>query len=146
MIGFIVTSHDQFCIGIKSASEMIGCLNDNCEFISLTNDNMGCFKKEFEEKLTEMHKKYADVIVFTDILCATPYNTASQVIHEHGYKDLVISGVNMNMFMEATLSSSFIENIDELAEIAVKSGKNGITLLDVNGEKPELKEEAEEEL
>ena len=144
MTGFIVTTHGDLCFGIKSASEMIGCTNQNTEFFSLSNDGMETFEKDLGEVFARMHGKFERLIVFTDLFGATPYNTARRIIHDRGYNDVIVTGINLGSYMETELSSTFIEDTDELAQKALEAGQNGVMLItpeDNPGETAEIGED-----
>lgn len=130
MIGFVVTSHSNFCLGLKAAAEMIGCKGENVAFVPLLNEGIDIFEETLRHTIKNMHEKYDALIVMCDLFYATPYNKAINIINECNYNDIVISGVNLNMYLETVLKSQIETNLQVLADTAVQSGMQGIMRID----------------
>ncbi|MDN6140390.1 MAG: PTS sugar transporter subunit IIA [Tetragenococcus koreensis] len=137
-MNIIVTSHGDLCLGLIDSLEMLAGEQEKVIAISLKKNDTGQFKEEFrllvEEKLSE------PTLILCDILGGTPYNESHQLFLEHPDYLRVVSGVNLAMLIECTLSVASMTSLQELSEVAINSGKQSIeeVLLETNIEEDEI--------
>lgn len=64
---------------------------------------------------------------FTDILGGSPFKVAVQIsMSSENQKIVVIGGTNLGMLIEISMATSYIHNIDELADKALDIGKMNV--------------------
>lgn len=122
MIGFVLTGHGEFCLGLGSALEMIGGVQKQFEKVVFLAENP---LEQLEADLREAVAKVDSgdgVIVFTDIKGGTPFNKAVSLAL--GYDKVhVIAGTNLPMLLEGSFMRSGVEDlkifVDQLVEIGL---------------------------
>lgn len=63
----------------------------------------------------------------TDLLGGTPFNVSSALSVEYTDKKIkVLSGLNLSMLMEAVLSRTMFEHVDDLVDKVITSSREGI--------------------
>lgn len=122
MIGIIVTGHGNFATGITTSVNLIAGKQSNYESVDfLTHYSI----VDLENELTKAFDNLNDcdgVIVMSDLGGGSPFKSSATL--GRNYKDVrVIGGANLPMVLETLLARSLENDIDELAEIAVKAGK-----------------------
>ena len=122
MIGIIVTGHGNFATGITTSVNLIAGKQSNYESVDfLTHYSI----VDLENELTKACDNLNDcdgVIVMSDLGGGSPFKSSATL--GRNYKDVrVIGGANLPMVLETLLARSLENDIDELAEIAVKAGK-----------------------
>ncbi|KPG73862.1 PTS sugar transporter subunit IIA [Enterococcus sp. RIT-PI-f] len=132
MIGIVLATHGQLSTGFKDAAEVI---MGSVENIAVVNLNQGEDIQVLGEKIHEaIHEtdQGAGVIVFADLLSASPYNqsvlTISQLKEPLQEMTYVIGGVNLPMLLEA-INHQFLSTPIELAvESVLKQGESSMAL------------------
>lgn len=122
MIGIIVTGHGNFATGITTSVNLIAGKQSNYESVDfLTHYSI----VDLENELTKAFDNLNDcdgVIVMSDLGGGSPFKSSATL--GRNYKEVrVIGGANLPMVLETLLARSLENDIDELAEIAVKAGK-----------------------
>ena len=122
MIGIIVAGHGNFATGITTSVNLIAGKQSNYESVDfLTHYSI----VDLENELTKAFDNLNDcdgVIVMSDLGGGSPFKSSATL--GRNYKDVrVIGGANLPMVLETLLARSLENDIDELAEIAVKAGK-----------------------
>ena len=92
-----------------------------------------CLPKYSTEDLTrEITKALEDlkdcegVIIFTDLMGGTPFNVSAQL--GHGKENIrIVAGTNLPMLVEIVMSRKFMDNLDELVESVLETGKEQVT-------------------
>lgn len=138
MIGILVTSHGNFCIGIINALEMISGKNDSIHCVNLDDNGIGDYSKRLNGKLDQLVKKYNNVIIFTDIVGGTPYNLCYQYILEKNSSIKLIAGMNLPMLIEASLGLTYTDDINDLVKLAISSGTSSISELVIEDDDNDL--------
>ena len=89
--------------------------------------------EKFCELVTQKIESLGDqILIFTDLLGASPYNASAQAIREHPNKSVVcITGINLPMLLEAILKREDMD-LEALVDYLMDVGKNGITKLSLN--------------
>ena len=134
MIGIIVTGHGNFATGITTSVNLIAGKQSNYESVDfLTHYSI----VDLENELTKAFDNLNDcdgVIVMSDLGGGSPFKSSATL--GRNYKDVrVIGGANLPMVLETLLARSLENDIDELAEIAVKAGKAQVVSFKVEKKK-----------
>ncbi|MDT2485070.1 PTS sugar transporter subunit IIA [Enterococcus avium] len=134
MIGICVVTHGNFAEGIKNSLEMITGQVENLEILSLYE---GQVMEKFQDQAFEVIKRLDQgegVLVFTDMLGATPFNTVAHIrnkLIEEKIKCGVITGLNLPMLIESTIMRGSL-NLADLLISMENTGKDSISTLDVS--------------
>ncbi|WP_162985861.1 mannose/fructose/sorbose PTS transporter subunit IIA [Virgibacillus sp. Bac330] len=133
----IVCTHGNAAMEMLKTAEMIMGKQEN---ILPTNFVPG-------ENTADLIKKYHllceqldctnGVLIMVDLLGGSPFNAASQIALQNRHIE-VITGVNIPMLLE-TLITRNSKTLQQLLEISIAAGKNGISKLNKNNiEKDDL--------
>ncbi|VYT94136.1 PTS mannose transporter subunit IIAB [Clostridium tertium] len=126
MIGILLVTHGDFAEGIKNSTELIvGKLEKFTTLGLYHGDSIDDFNKKVLDCIIELDGGDG-VLVFSDLYCATPFNSTvvnNAELKGHDYKS--ISGVNLPMLIEA-LTCRDNMNLEDLSEYVMDIGKNGI--------------------
>lgn len=120
---------------VQSAKMIVGELADIAVVSMGSEDGLA----GTQEKLHKLLVQYGDVptIVIADLKGGTPCNVAMMALGN--YPQLrVISGLNLAMLIEASMSS--IENLDELTAYLQTVGQQAVSVVEL----PEMDEELDE--
>ncbi len=127
MIGIIVTGHGNFASGLTSSVKLIAGMPENYEAVDFVQEHSVA---DLEANLVEAIDKLKDcedgILIFTDLVGGSPFKTAVELSLKREEKIAVLSGTNLGMLMEISLSRSFIEDVDQLAQNAVNIGKEQV--------------------
>ena len=122
MINIIVTGHGKFAEGLLAASEVILGKQENVSEIEFLSEDSS---EDLQVKLEKEVKKYGDNILFiTDLVGGTPFNL-SVIQAQQLNNSRVIGGSSLPMLMEIIINRN-TENIDELVEQGLNTGKNAM--------------------
>lgn len=131
MYHFVITGHSQFSVGLYEAVEMIAGELDNLEAIPfLAGESATTYENKIKKVYEENNNK--KLVFFTDLLGGTPYKTSVEQKIALNSDSEIISGSNLALILEAVTLSEFIEDSKQLCEMAVNSGKDNITLFELN--------------
>lgn len=126
---YVITGHGQFAPGLLSAFEMIGGANSSVVAVPFVSENASEFAAKLEQAITDAEKDSdSGVVVFTDLMGGTPFNTAMVCALKHADVE-VVAGTNLPMLLECILASDSTDNAQSIAAKAVESGSAGV----VNG-------------
>ena len=128
MIGILVASHGRFAEGIADAVHLIMGNQEQFDFVGLYEGaDFEQFKATISTKITELNQGQG-VLVFTDLFAASPYNASAAVAF--GLKESmnirIISGMNLSMLLEVLVARQANDQLDELYQIIMQTGKEGI--------------------
>ena len=118
MVGFVLTGHGDFSVGLDSSVKMIAGSQEEFDVVPFHEDEAG----EFPQKLAERND---GVIVFCDLMGGTPFNQAmmnTQLVP--GVE--VIAGTNLPMLLEVLTTRTPESTTQELIDCAVEAGKQGV--------------------
>ena len=81
--------------------------------------------REITKALDEL-KECEGVIIFTDLMGGTPFNVSAQI--GHGKDNIrIVAGTNLPMLVEIVMSRKFMDNLDELVDSVLETGKEQVT-------------------
>ncbi|QAT39146.1 PTS sugar transporter subunit IIA [Clostridium sp. JN-9] len=126
MIGVLIATHGDFGKEILKSSELILGKQDHTLTLSL---NYGDSIEKFGEQIVNAIQSLENgsgVLVFTDLLGASPYNaTALNSNKVNNARFRCICGVNLPMVLEAlTMRNNY--DLDKLTEQCMEAGMSGI--------------------
>lgn len=125
MIGIVIASHGEFCVGLKGTTEMFTGEIENCEVAPL---RPGVSAEEYDGILEAAIDKVDDgsgVIVLTDLKGGTPYNRSAGMVFK-GKNIKVATGMNLPMLMSIVFDDRSNGKIDEIFDNALNEAGNGI--------------------
>ena len=125
MTGIIITGHGYFAQGIMSAARLIA---GDAEMISEVNFPEGMDINELRENMETAIRDMStsQILILTDIMGGSPFNTASQLLTEISEKELnIITGTNLAAVLQAIFSRESIP-YEQLAAEIIQAGKEGL--------------------
>ncbi|MDO4978363.1 MAG: PTS sugar transporter subunit IIA [Eubacteriales bacterium] len=134
MVGFILASHSEFSVGLKKAAEMVFGEQENMEAVSLLPKESA---DDLREKLLEAISHMEDqnnIVIFTDLYGATPFNQAKKVLEGHEDKWAVVAGMNLPMMITAIVNRMGPSTAKEVAHSVLKDSKNSIRIYPAEAE------------
>lgn len=131
----ILTGHGEFAVGLADGLFLIAGEQEGFECILFRPEQP---IEEYREQLRlAMHQSSGEeIIVFTDLLGGTPFQTASALSLDCGKNVRVVSGTNLGMLLEATILRLSSADLDEIVDKALEAGKMHMTTF-----KNEIKED-----
>ena len=126
MIGLLVTGHANFGTGITSSVNLIAGEQEAYQYVDFlpsysTEDLAG----ELTKAMNEL-KDSEGIIIFTDLMGGTPFNVSAQI--GHGKDNIrIVAGTNLPMLVEIVMSRKFMDNLDELVDSVLETGKEQVT-------------------
>ncbi len=126
MIGILILTHGNFAEGILQSVELIIGKQDNRQAIGLyPGESIESFNEKVWNSAKQLSEK-GDVLIFTDLFGASPYNAVALNRNKfEGIELRCITGVNLPMLIEA-FSNRKNSVIDDVVEKCMKTGKDGI--------------------
>ena len=126
MIGLLVTGHAIFGTGITSSVNLIAGEQEAYKAVDfLPTYSTEDLTREITKALDEL-KDCEGVIIFTDLMGGTPFNVSAQI--GHGKENIrIVAGTNLPMLVEIVMSRKFMDNLDELVDSVLETGKEQVT-------------------
>ncbi|MGG5329568.1 PTS sugar transporter subunit IIA [Enterococcus sp. AZ163] len=130
MIGVLIVSHSNLSKGLRDSVEMIMGENDKFDVLGFYEDeSFETLKEDFYQKVVDLDSGEG-VLVFVDLLGATPYNVAAMCFKElqsENHNIRVVSGVNLAMVIESLGARSQSDcTLDFIYQNAIDSGVENI--------------------
>ncbi len=126
MIGIIISGHGSLASGFTDALKLTtGKPEKYISIDFLQEDTADDIEFKIRDAVKELSAVCKDgVLIFTDIVNATPYNEAVEIANKTTEIPVrVISGTSLGMIMEANMARGYLTDIDALADIVVEGGK-----------------------
>ena len=124
MIGLLVTGHANFGTGI-TVNLIAGEQEEYKAVDFLPTYSTEDLTREITKALEDL-KDCEGVIIFTDLMGGTPFNVSAQL--GHGKENIrIVAGTNLPMLVEIVMSRKFMDNLDELVESVLETGKEQVT-------------------
>lgn len=118
MIGILIVSHGKLAQAFKSSAEIIFGQAGNIDYLGLyPEDDINNFNEKIKEKIINLDKGDG-VIVFTDLISASPYTQSQIAISklENNEKISLIGNLNFQMLIQAINGQVLEENIDQVVK------------------------------
>lgn len=131
MVGIIVVGHGEFSRGFESAIELIAGKQENYVSLDFPQDkNPDQLGEEIRQEVLNFTNEGLDVLIFTDLLGATPFKYSAEISVE--FENVkVLAGTNLAMLLEAALMRAAVDNFDEFANNLVTTGSNQVGIFDL---------------
>ncbi|HIB3154224.1 TPA: PTS sugar transporter subunit IIA [Enterococcus faecium] len=145
MLEIMIVTHGKLSEGLKDAAEVIVGTSSHIETVCLeSGEDIQTFGEKVKEKLT-MINTAEPVLVFVDLISASPYNQAllavNELTEEKKAAAYVIGGMNLPMLLEAINHQMLRTPIEEAVEQIVKQGKDNLTVWHASAEEKNLDED-----
>lgn len=118
MIGILIVSHGKLAQAFKSSAEIIFGQTENIDYLGLyPEDDINNFNEKIKEKIINLDKGDG-VIVFTDLISASPYTQSQIAISklENNEKISLIGNLNFQMLIQAINGQVLEENIGQVVK------------------------------
>lgn len=130
MLGIVLATHGALSSGFKDSAEVIMGATNNIETVSLCQgDNVQELGAKIKAKINEVNQEDG-VIVFVDLMNASPYNQSLMAIStlEDETQEIVhvIGGVNFPMLLEAINHQLLGTPIDEAVVAITQQGMESV--------------------
>ncbi len=124
MIGILVAGHGSSARHLIGAVEMIAGLQENLQPIDLLPDQgLEDVTQTLHQACQNLLQQTSGVLALVDLQGGTPANAVCMLVTT--YPISIVSGVNLPMLLEV-LHCRQEKTLEELADIAVRSGKEAI--------------------
>lgn len=125
MIGLIVTGHANFGSGLTTSLELICGKPTQYKYVDFLSEYS---VEDLESELKKAIVSLSDcegILICSDLIGGSPFK--SSVILSTGHENIrVVAGTNLGMLVEVNMSRQFVENIDDLANQAVDTGRASV--------------------
>lgn len=129
-INVLILTHGKFALGLKDSANMIIGEQENFDFLTFENDmSLDHLYNLAKNKINSFNNENSTILLI-DIFGGTPSNVSVMLLGE-GLDIYPVSGVNLPMILEILTSRESV-NVEELIEIGIEAGINGIN--DINKE------------
>lgn len=127
MIGILVCGHGKFASGIYDAVNLLAGRPQQFEYVDfLQEDSVDDLEEKLKKSLDNL-KNSDGIIIFTDLIGGATYKCALNLAKKYDdNKVIVISGTNLAMLIETTMSRVLVKDVDDLSEMAINIGKDQI--------------------
>ncbi len=128
MIGIIVTGHANFATGITSSLNLIaGNPNGYYAVDFLEGQSAEDLSNNIENAINTLKEGgYENILIFTDLVGGSPFKTAVEIKMKREENIEVLSGTNLGMVIECTLTKDFAEDFNAFIEQALNTGKSQV--------------------
>ncbi|RLK63489.1 PTS sugar transporter subunit IIA [Atopobacter sp. AH10] len=129
MFHIVIASHGSLSQGLKDAADVIIGNVDHISTISLNKgESIEAFGSQLKSLIEEKNSEDG-VLVFTDLLSASPYNQSVMAIYEMEQVDKVhiLTGVNMPMLLEAVNHQLLATSLEEAIPLIQEQGAANIS-------------------
>ena len=125
MIGLVVTGHANFGSGMTSSVNLIAGEQEANQYVDfLPTYSTEDLAAELNKALDAL-KDCEGVIIFTDLMGGTPFNTAAQLGRDRE-NVRILAGTNLPMLVEVVMSRKFMDDLDGLVDSLLQTGKEQV--------------------
>lgn len=123
MIGILLITHGEFAAGIKNCAELLLGSMDSVETVSLRlGEDIREFRERVENALVKLDKG-AGILVLTDVVGGSPYNTVASYMKQYHIE--CVTGLNLPMLVEAYTCRNEMK-LEDLVEDCMSEAVQGI--------------------
>lgn len=127
MVGLLVASHGEFCVGLKGSTEMIGGEIAQCEALPLRpGTDPEDYGKQLAQKIDELDTGDG-VLVLIDLRGGTPFNQSLMLSRDKNIQ--LVIGANLPMLLVLALGRNDETTLDDLAAMALDAGKESMDIV-----------------
>jgi PTS system N-acetylgalactosamine-specific IIA component len=125
MVGFVLTGHGDFAVGLESSVKMIAGSQEEFDIVPFHEDEAGEFPQKLAGAIAASAERNSGVVVFCDLMGGTPFNQA--MMNTQAVPGVeVVAGTNLPMLLEALTTRVPDSTTQELVDCAVEAGKEGV--------------------
>ncbi|MDA3979357.1 PTS mannose transporter subunit IIAB [Gallibacterium sp. AGMB14963] len=140
-IAIIIATHGVAAEQLLRTTEMLIGEQENVAFIEFVpGENAETIIGKYQVKLANELAHCDQVLFLVDTWGGSPFNAANRVADGKDNME-VVTGVNVPMLVETFMARDDDPSLEELAEIALETGRGGVRALKLE-QKPQAKEEA----
>ena len=126
MIGIIVCGHGGFASGMTSALKLIAGMPEKFEYVDFVQeDSTADLEMHLKKAIGNLKMCEEGILIFTDVYSGSPYKISVDLSSK--LKDMprviVLSGTNLGMLAETSMSRAMVKDLRTLADMAVAVGK-----------------------
>ena len=125
MVGCVLTGHGTFANGLADAFKMIAGEQEAFIPVSFIEAGAATYPETLAATISDLLDTADGVLVFCDLLGGTPFNQAMIIAQNYSNVE-VVTGANLPMLLETLGSRMANTSLDELVEIAVVAGSQGV--------------------
>lgn len=126
MIGLIISGHGKFASGLHTSLKLIVGEPSNIEYVDFEEaDSIEDLKKKYYTSLKNL-RDCDNVLALSDLPGGSPFKTLVEVKTEIDKPMEVISGTNLPMLLEISMTKDIVDDLYSLSESAIEVGKSGI--------------------
>ncbi|OBW94674.1 PTS mannose transporter subunit IIAB [Gallibacterium salpingitidis] len=139
-IAIIIATHGVAAEQLLRTTEMLIGEQENVAFIDFVpGENAETIIGKYQEKLANELANCDQVLFLVDTWGGSPFNAANRVADGKDNME-VVTGVNVPMLVETFMARDDDPSLEELAEIALETGRGGVRALKLE-QKPQAQEE-----
>lgn len=142
MVGFVLTGHGDFSVGLDSSVKMIAGSQEEFDVVPFHEDEAGEFPQKLADAIAASAERNDGVIVFCDLMGGTPFNQAmmnTQLVP--GVE--VIAGTNLPMIVTAVTMLDMEDDPRALADELTETGKDCIVRFELAEHTDDTDEESD---
>lgn len=131
MLGFVVATHGSLSDGLVDAAKLIVGEVENTVTVNLVlGDDIEALNAKIAAGITRVDQGDG-VIVFTDLLSASPYNQGviaiSNLPEEKRNETYLLTGVSLPMFIEAINQQMIGTKVEDAVDTILAAASEGVT-------------------
>lgn len=127
MVGILVIGHGKVASGLVSAAYLIAGRVKELYAIDFSEDvSIEEYKFHLEKHIDDLLTRCDSVLIFTDLPGGTPFQIASKFACNIVQ---IVTSVSVTMLLEIILARKYMDNILDLIDIAISTGKEHIQVL-----------------
>jgi PTS system N-acetylgalactosamine-specific IIA component len=127
MVGIIVTGHGNFATGLTSSVKLIAGMPDFYQTVDFVSEHsVNDLTANLNEAIDKLKDCKDGILIFTDLVGGSPFKISVEISMKREEKIVVISGTNLGMLIETSMSRNFMEDVDALAQMAINTGKEQV--------------------
>jgi PTS system N-acetylgalactosamine-specific IIA component len=115
MVGFVLTGHGDFSVGLASSVKMIAGPQEEFDVVPFHEDEAGEFPQKLADAIAASAERNDGVIVFCDLMGGTPFNQAMMKMQTAPGVE-VVAGTNLPMLLEVLTTRTPESTTQELVD------------------------------
>lgn len=120
----LVVSHGEMCLAMLGSAAMIAGSSESVFAVNLTESGIGDFTQRLQETISSFGTE--QILILSDIQGGTPYNESLKYALTEPDRIALVSGVNLPMLIEISLSLDSYQTAEEASKAAILAGISSI--------------------
>lgn len=126
MVGIILTGHGHFATGMESSVKLIAGQPEHFIAVDFPDgDGTDELNRHLSDAVEQL-KDCSGVLIFSDLVGGSPFKAAVELKMKSSMPIEVLSGSNLGMIIELTMTRTMVDDLNSLAETAVSTGKEQV--------------------